>query len=93
MKYGTWTTEDLAARYPIYVKILHELTTKELEEFLKLKSERFPEDNVELKGNSSKTAIDIESAGFSNQQLPENIINALCHPDVVNKVADVLLSS
>ena len=93
MKYGTWTTEDLAARYPNYVKILHELTTKELEEFLKLKSERFPEDNVELKGNSSKTDIGIQSPGFSNQQLPENIINALCHPDVVNKVADVLLSS
>lgn len=94
LKSNTWTAEDLAAQYPVYVKLLHGLTSVELETFLTMKRERFSEDSTGLlKGNSSKTDINVESTSPLNQQLSENIVNALCHPDVVNKVTDLLLSS
>ncbi|XP_076234225.1 HSPB1 associated protein 1 isoform X2 [Calliopsis andreniformis] len=94
LKSSMWTAENLAAEYSSHVKLLHGLTLAELEAFLKLKRERFSEDNIEqLKNNSFETDIDIQNTFSSNQQLSENIVNALCHPDVVNKVTDLLLSS
>lgn len=94
IKYTTWTAEDLAAQYPVYVKLLSELETTELEEFLKTKRERFFESSIEsLTGDSSKTDINVRNTFSSSQQLSEDIVNALCHPDVVNKVVDLLLSS
>ncbi|XP_076165487.1 HSPB1 associated protein 1 isoform X2 [Ptiloglossa arizonensis] len=94
IKYTTWTAEDLAAQYPVYVKLLSELETTELEEFLKTKRERFFESSIEsLTGDSSETDINVRNTFSSSQQLSEDIVNALCHPDVVNKVVDLLLSS
>ncbi|KOC59688.1 HSPB1-associated protein 1 [Habropoda laboriosa] len=92
MKHSTWTAKELAAEYPVYVNLLHELETMELEELLKMKMERFSENCIEfLKGNTSETDIDVQNTYSSTQQLSENILNALCHPDVVNKVAELLL--
>ncbi|CAK9822335.1 HSPB1-associated protein 1 [Anthophora retusa] len=91
MRCNTWTAEDLATEYPLYVKLLREFSKTELEEFLKMKMERFSGDIESLKDNTSKTDIDVQNTYFSTQQLSENILNALCHPDVINKVAELLL--
>ncbi|XP_017767708.1 PREDICTED: HSPB1-associated protein 1 [Eufriesea mexicana] len=92
MKSSTWTAKDLAMEYPVYVKLLHDLKTIELKELLKVKRERFSEDSNKLLKDNSKTDTDLENTYSSGQHLSENIINALCHPDVVNKVAELLLS-
>ncbi|XP_017879809.1 HSPB1-associated protein 1 isoform X2 [Ceratina calcarata] len=88
MRRTVWTAKDLAAEYPDYVKLLHEFGKTDLEKFLRLKRERFSEEL--LKGNSSAT--DTGADNYSpRQQLSENIVNALCHPDVINKVTELLL--
>ncbi|XP_053985356.1 HSPB1-associated protein 1 isoform X1 [Hylaeus volcanicus] len=91
-KHTTWIAEDLQAQYPAYVKLLSELKTTELEEFLKTKRERFSENITELQGHSSESDNNIQNTFPSCEPLSEDIVNAFCHPDVVNKVADLLLS-
>ncbi|XP_076638580.1 HSPB1 associated protein 1 isoform X1 [Colletes latitarsis] len=94
MKYTTWTAEDLVTQYPMYVKFLLEPKTTELEGFLKTKRKRFSEGDIDkVEGNSSKTNCNVQNTISSFQQLSDDIVNAFCHPDVVNKVADLLLSS
>lgn len=58
-----------------------------------MKRERFSEEYFEiLKEDSSKTHINLQNIYSSAQYLSENIINAFCHPDVVNKVTELFLS-
>ncbi|XP_003705237.1 HSPB1 associated protein 1 [Megachile rotundata] len=87
MKHTAWTATDLAAQYPIYVKLLHELEATELEQFLKTNRRRFSESSVELLKDQ-----DVQNIFPRTQQLSKDIVNALCHPDVVNKVTELLLS-
>lgn len=91
IKHSIWTAKDLAMEYPVYVKLPYELKITELEEFLKMKRERFSEEYFEmLKEDSSKTHINLQNI-YSSTHLSENIINAFCHPDVVNKVTELFL--
>ncbi|XP_078035361.1 HSPB1 associated protein 1 isoform X2 [Augochlora pura] len=92
MKRTAWTAADLAEKYPNYVKLLKELETSELKELLTINRERFLEDDTEslmrstsdLSRNTKETTI---------HKLTQDVVNALCHPDVINKVSDLLLSS
>ncbi|XP_076480177.1 HSPB1 associated protein 1 isoform X4 [Bombus vancouverensis nearcticus] len=91
IKRNIWTAKDLVTEYPIYVKLLRELSHTELKEFLKMKRERFPEVYIESVKEDSKPHIDIQNT-YASQDLTEKVVNALCHPDVVNKVSELLLS-
>nr|XP_033338329.1 HSPB1-associated protein 1 isoform X1 [Megalopta genalis] len=92
IKHTAWTATDLAAEYPYYVKLLKELETSELKELLRIKRERFLEDSAEpLSGCSSELSRDTQETAI--HKLSEDVVNALCHPDVINKVTDLLLSS
>lgn len=89
IKRNIWTAKDLVTEYPIYVKLLRELSHTELKEFLRMKRERFPEIYIESVKEDFKPHIDIQN---TSQDLTEKVVNALCHPDVVNKVSELLLS-
>lgn len=89
LKRTMWTVKDLATEYPNYVKQLHEVRKADLETFLRLNRERFSEEL--LKDNFIITDTDIDDYS-SGRQLSENIVNALCHPDIINKVTESLLS-
>ncbi|KAK9309435.1 hypothetical protein QLX08_000916 [Tetragonisca angustula] len=91
-KRTVWTAKDLATEYPAYVKLLHELSRTKLEEFVKMKRERFSENYIDLLKDNSETDSDAKNAYPFIQRTTENIVNALCHPDVVNKVTELLLS-
>ncbi|XP_043581774.1 HSPB1-associated protein 1 isoform X1 [Bombus pyrosoma] len=91
IKRNIWTAKDLVTEYPIYVKLLRELSHTELKEFLRTKRERFPEVYIESVKEDSKPHIDIQDT-YASQDLTEKVVNALCHPDVVNKVSELLLS-
>ncbi|KZC06525.1 PREDICTED: HSPB1-associated protein 1 [Dufourea novaeangliae] len=92
MQHNAWTAEVLAAQYPHYVKLLRELKAPELEEFLRIRRERFLESSVESLADTTSDS-DSNIKNFSAiQKLSENIVNAICQPDVINKVADLLLS-
>lgn len=90
VRYTLWTVEDLVKQYPKNIKVLHDLEDHELQRFLREKRERFPESNViqELPQKS----IDIKMIPPFGTSL-ESIINALCHPDVINKAAELLLKN
>lgn len=91
-KRNVWTAKNLAAEYPAYVKLLDELSRTKLEEFLKMKRERFSENYIDLLKDNSETDSDAKNTYPFIQHTTENIVNALCHPDVVNKVTELLLS-
>ncbi|XP_032680494.1 HSPB1-associated protein 1 [Odontomachus brunneus] len=84
-----YTMEDLVTQYPKYIKPLHDLKDHGLQKFLQEKRERFPENdfNQEL-----ERLINIKAIPPLRTSL-ESIIDALCHPDVVNKAAELLLNN
>lgn len=81
-----WTAEDLAEQYPDYIEVLHDAEEHEFKKFIE---ER-------LKKNK-QYSLDEETASedhISNPQYDpflESLINALCHPDVISKAAQILL--
>ncbi|XP_076659758.1 HSPB1 associated protein 1 [Halictus rubicundus] len=97
-----WTANEFAMQYPHCVKLLQELEKSELEDLLRMKRERFPEGNIEsVIISTSESEAECESeVGFVSDptdalthKLAEDIVNAFCHPDVINKVTNLLLSS
>lgn len=91
MKSSTWTAKELAAQYAHYVKLIPELETKQLEKLLREKGERFALSTRKLLQNAS-TTDPVDNVDFSCiRELTESVVNALCHPDVVNNVFASLL--
>lgn len=79
----TWTARDMSEMYPRHVSLLEDATEQEFDEFLKERRES--NRNVEKrKAQEAETAAQFDS-------FLEDIINALCHPDVINKAAGILL--
>ncbi|KAL6432493.1 hypothetical protein ACFW04_006819 [Cataglyphis niger] len=82
-----WTAEDLAEQYPNYIELLHDAEEHEFKEFIEQR----------LKKNKQKYPLDEETASEDDVSNPpydsflESVINALCHPDVISKAAQVLL--
>lgn len=76
-------------QYPKYIKSLHDLKDHGLQKFLQEKRERFPENDFSEK---PERLIDIKTIPPLETSL-ESIIDALCHPDVVNKAAELLLNN
>ncbi|XP_076762432.1 HSPB1 associated protein 1 isoform X2 [Xylocopa sonorina] len=92
-KRSTWTVEDITKEYPLCVTLPRELGIAELEEFLRTKRERFSKDCTEsFNSKSSNIDTDRENIYSTASYLPEQVVNAFCHPDVVNKVTELLLS-
>ncbi|XP_025153870.1 HSPB1-associated protein 1 isoform X2 [Harpegnathos saltator] len=88
VKYNLWTVEDLVMQYSKHIKPLYDLKDHELEKFLREKRERFPKSN--FTSELPQRSIDTKAVPPLGTSL-ESIINALCHPDVVNKAAELLL--
>ncbi|XP_050460442.1 HSPB1-associated protein 1 [Cataglyphis hispanica] len=82
-----WTAEDLAEQYPNYIELLHDAEEHEFKEFIEQR----------LRRNKQKYLLDEETASEDDVSNPphdsflESVINALCHPDVISKAAQVLL--
>ncbi|XP_011878160.1 PREDICTED: HSPB1-associated protein 1 [Vollenhovia emeryi] len=81
------TASELAEEYPFYVKALPDADKSEFEEFLEEKRkrdrEKYPSEETSASGDF-----------VPNPQYDsffESIINALCHPEVISKAAEVLL--
>lgn len=85
IKGSPWTAQDLENEYPGAVKLLRKLSDEELREILVSKRERF----VDNKISSPSMDDGIENSAF--QRSLENVLNALCNVDVVDKVADAIL--
>lgn len=82
--------EDLVTQYPKYIKTLYDLEHYRLQNFLQEKRERFAESN--LTQELPQRSIDIKMIPPHGTSL-ESIIDALCHPDVINKAAELLLNN
>ncbi|XP_031833603.2 HSPB1 associated protein 1 isoform X1 [Nomia melanderi] len=92
VKHTEWTADDLVEQYPQYVKMVKDLETSEMKELLRMKRKRFPNNSdVSVLSCTSKSDNNVQDTSI--HKLSEDIINALCHPDVINKVTDILLSS
>jgi len=78
-----WTAKHLTEVYPHHVKLLEDAEHQEFKKFLQERRER----NKNIKEQREA------KEGVISQFDPflEDLINALCHPDVVNKAAEILL--
>ncbi|KAK2580118.1 hypothetical protein KPH14_012396 [Odynerus spinipes] len=93
VKHSVWTAEDLFSRYPLFVKLLHNLKKSELGDLLKCKRERFLKSIDELvQVNMSETVIS-ENKTELFSQLSKDVVNTFCHPDIIDKVAKLLLQA
>lgn len=80
-----WTTEELAEQYPNYIEVLRDAGEHEFKKFIEERLKR-----------NKQCPLDEETASkdhISNPQDPflESLTNALCHPDVIRKAAQILL--
>ncbi|KAH0947072.1 hypothetical protein HN011_008095 [Eciton burchellii] len=78
-----WTAKHLTEIYPHHVKLLEDAEHQEFKKFLRERRER----NKNIKEQKETKEGDIPQF----DPFLENLINALCHPDVVNKAAEILL--
>ncbi|XP_012235128.1 HSPB1-associated protein 1 [Linepithema humile] len=82
-----WSAKSLAEQYPTYVELVPDAEARKFEEFLRERRNR----------DKDKYPPDRETASadcIPNPQYDsfvESIINALCHPEVIDKAAEVLL--
>lgn len=87
MKKTPWSSQDLAMEYPKYVKKLDNLNKVALRDLLRSKRERFSKS----KDDSEIENITACKSTPSNRTL-ERIVNTLCHPDIINKLTNALLT-
>jgi len=87
LKPEIWTAKNLAEQYPTYIELIPDAEAHKFEEFLRERRNR----------DKNKFPPDIETASadcIPNPQYDsfvESIINALCHPEVIDKAAEILL--
>ncbi|KAM0730102.1 HSPB1-associated protein 1 [Formica fusca] len=82
-----WTAEDLAEQYPNYIEVLHDAEEHEFKEFIEERLKR----NKEKYSPDEKIASEDDISNPHYDSCLESVINALCHPDVISKAAQVLL--
>ncbi|XP_070156317.1 HSPB1-associated protein 1 [Polyergus mexicanus] len=82
-----WTAEDLAEQYPNYIEMLHDAEEHEFKEFIEERLKR----NKEKYSADEKTTSEDDISNPHYDSCLESVINALCHPDVISKAAQVLL--
>lgn len=78
------TIWNLLEKYPLHVKLLGELDESQLRKYISEKGSRFP------------TSGDFEKTEDSSERPPDaltNVVNAFCQPDIIDRVADVLLNN
>ena len=88
-KEKAWTAKSLEKEYPFFLFSLKNLNTNELQKLFAQKRNRFPT----FINNSKKYVVKQENFDTSNQLLIENIVNAFCDLDLIEKVADSLLNN
>ncbi|GAB1868354.1 HSPB1-associated protein 1 [Camponotus japonicus] len=81
-----WTAEDLAEQYPDYIKVLHDAEEHEFKKFIEERMKR----NKQYPLNE-ETASEDHVSNPQYDPFLESLINALCHPDVISKAAQILL--
>ncbi|XP_043485741.1 HSPB1-associated protein 1 [Polistes fuscatus] len=93
VKQMVWTAEELSLQYPYFVKLLPNLEQSELQDLLKLKRERFLTNINEMQETniSAPTTSFNETELFS--QLSKDVVNTFCHPEIIDKVAELLLKT
>ncbi|RLU14712.1 hypothetical protein DMN91_012599 [Ooceraea biroi] len=79
-----WTAKELAEEYPDHVELLKDARSDEYTKFLEERRER--DTSIRNQGMTEN----INNAPQFDSFL-EDLINALCHPDVINKAANILL--
>lgn len=86
-KHALWTTVDLVKHYPSYIKLLDDVKKQELQKFLEEKRERFSLHHIK---ELSEKLTDIKALP-PHKKILESIVNALCHPEVIDKTTELLL--
>ncbi|XP_015591215.1 HSPB1-associated protein 1 isoform X2 [Cephus cinctus] len=90
----TWTAAALSKEYPKHVSLLSELNTKELRKLLIEKRERFSVSNEAA--SDEKCAQVTEDSNLSESsldQISKAVINSFCHPDIISRVAQLVIDS
>lgn len=84
MKQIVWNSACLAEEYPHYIKLIPYLSQNEFKTFIEKQGRRFslPDEEVSLLENCSKNI----------ENMSESVINAFCHPEVIDKVSELILS-
>lgn len=88
-----WTVEDLSVKYPFFVKLLHNLEQSELQDLLKFKRERFLTSIDELSQTNIPASVISVNKTELFSQLSKDIVNTFCHPDIIDKAAELLLKT
>lgn len=88
-----WTIEDLYLKYPFFVKLLHNLEQSELQDLLKFKRERFLTSIDDLSQTNVPASVISVNKTELFSQLSKNIVNTFCHPDIIDKAAELLLKT
>ncbi|XP_046587468.1 HSPB1-associated protein 1 homolog isoform X1 [Neodiprion lecontei] len=82
-----WSAKELVEQYSNYVTLIPVLKNEELQELLSKNRDRFPDiKHKYLEMNSSNQSS-------VHQQIRNDVVNALCHPDVIEKVTHLILRS
>lgn len=84
MKRYLYDARDYATMYPYYIKLLKDAEQHEFEKFLQERWER-GKNTKEQRGTQEEDNV-LQSNSFL-----EDVINALCNPNVIHKAAEILL--
>lgn len=93
VKYSVWTAEELFLKYSPFIKLLHNLEKSELHNLLKSKRERFLKSIDELSQTNVTTSVISENKNEPFFQLSKELVNTFCNPDIINKIAQLLLKT
>ncbi|XP_015117664.1 HSPB1-associated protein 1 [Diachasma alloeum] len=85
MRKTPWTAEEFSREYEDFVKIGKYLSGEEFRIFLSHQRDRFPE---EKQCNNDSTQ---DCSNFDRNTI-KNVADSFCHPDVINKVVEMLLN-
>lgn len=86
----TWSVQTLIKEYSNYVSLIPELERSELKQLLVDKRERFPENDDGSLQKHIAERLNTEMSDLPFHQILEAVINAFCHQDVINEVANIL---
>lgn len=90
-----WSADELADEYPSFVSVIPVSKPEELRRILSGNRNRFPD--VEYPYSEVvKGSVDSDNENTipsGHKQTTNSLINALCHPDVIAKVTELLLKA
>ncbi|XP_044012037.1 HSPB1-associated protein 1 isoform X2 [Aphidius gifuensis] len=87
MESARWTADNLSIKYPNYIKKLNYLSKEQFKKFLIAKRIRFAKSIYKNNDNN------LSSDDLLHKNVLEAVVKSICHSDVIDKIADLLLTN